>query len=279
MCTDPLYVLSLLLQLVVIMADSSQILRVLLPITIDGVSALQIYMAYLEKCTAKDVDTRTSRYIKFVKWMQDTGEHFDYALLSKYENYLLRVGNALSTIKVKLSNIRQFLLEAEKSGLLSSCIFYAKRGRPSKQSFVPILLQPNKEIKPKTSRGRRKKEQRVAEISEIRQVSATTSRRGRNGFKKTFLYDMFQIHNGVFSVELLKRSFRKLATAFHPDHTNGSQEQFLACKEAYDYLMDTINRNTYDVYTQNNQSFNTDNVSSFVHSVYRRIGGYSALSL
>lgn len=279
------------------MADSAKTLRTLLPIMMDGISALQIYMAYLEGCTAKDIDARTAKYVKFVQWVSDTGEHFDYAILEKYGHYLLRCGNAESTVKVKLSNIRQFLSAAEKKGILTDCVYYAKRGRrSSKQTFVPTTIlheeeQVNQE-QPKSRRGRKKKvvenvqqptvtEQQVAQPSEDVISTPQTSRkgRGRNGFKKTFLYDMFQIRNGIFSVELLKKSFRKLATAFHPDHTNGSQEQFLACKEAYEYLMDTINRNSYEVYTQNTQSLNSSEISSFVHSIYHRVGGYSALSL
>ena len=274
------------------MADTAKTIQVLLPIQIDGISALQVYMAYLEGCTAKDMDTRTSRYIKFVQWMSDTCEHLDYAILEKYGAFLIRSGNAESTVKIKLSNIRQFLLAAESRGIISNCVYYAKRGRRSKtQTFVPTVVareesSQSQQEQPKR-RGRKKK---VVEATTtqpqnevvVEQVASPTvsseqprSLRGRNGFKKTFLYDLFQINDGMFSIELLKKSFRKLATAFHPDHTNGSQEQFLACKEAYEYLMDTITRNSYSVYTQNTQTSST--VSDFVHSIYRRIGGYSAI--
>ena len=282
------------------MADTAKTLQILLPIQIDGISALQIYMAYLEGCTAKDIDARTTKYVKFVQWVQSVNEHFDYAILEKYSAFLRRSGNAESTIKVKISNIRQFLSSAESKGILSNCVYYAKRGRRSStQNYVPTVIphedstqqnQEQNQEQPKR-RGRKKK---VVEVTPneviIEQVASSTptqetqqeqpkSRRGRNGFKKTFLYDLFQIRSGIFSVEILKKSFRKLATTFHPDHTNGSQEQFLACKEAYEYLMDTINRNSYDVYTQNAQSLNSSEISTFVHSIYHRIGGYSAIMI
>lgn len=270
------------------MTDTTKTLQILLPIQIDGISALQIYMAYLEGCTAKDIDARTAKYIKFIQWVYDTCEHLDYAILEKYGAFLRRSGNAESTIKVKISNIRQFLSVAEDKGLLSNCVYYAKRGRHSStRTYVPTIIEheeSTQQEQPKSRRGRKKKVVVVPPNEVVEQATSSTytpeqskSRRGRNGFKKTFLYDLFQIHNGVFSVELLKKSFRKLATTFHPDHTNGSQEKFLACKEAYDYLMDTINRNSYDVYTQNAQSLNSNAISAFVHSIYHRIGGYSSI--
>jgi hypothetical protein len=199
----------------------------------------------------------------FLRWASATSDfHWDYTVLPRYAEHLKSLGNAERTISDKISNIRQFLLAAEGDKIIPKCVYYAKRGRKPKAktstSILNALAIPEK--KPVFTNT----------------TNSLSSRFIPKGYRKTFLYDMFGMHsNTPFSFDRMKKSYRRLATVLHPDHEHGSQERFIACKDAYDFLSDTVHRVSYELYVIDGK--NHQDVSSFVRSVYERIGGYSTL--
>lgn len=238
--------------------DSRSTVQFLLQTKIDDVCALHIYMAYMDTCTNSDKDARSNHFVTFIKWVYDTNSKLDYSVLTKYSNYLLDNGEKANTTNIKISHIRQFLLSAERVGLIKDCVYYAKRGR--KPRVCPIAVTRKTKI-------------------ESNQDSIQKKRRGRpckekEGFRKTFLYDLFQI-DPYFIDDDIKKSFRVLARVFHPDHTEGSQEKFLACQEAYNYLLDQKSRIQYAVFTETPRG--NKEIKVFVESIYNRIGGYETL--
>lgn len=224
-----------------------------LSINVTNVNGMSLFLPYLEICTCRDIDTRCCRFLAFLKWASSC-ENFswDYGTLPRYSEHLRSIGNAERTIKDKLSNIRQFLFEDERNGLIPKCV-YLTRGR--KRSVNIGLVVASKQV--------------VEECKVVTQTEIT------KGFKKAFLYDLFGLcQSKPFSPGVLKNSYRKLAAVWHPDH-NGESERFLACKDAYDYLSDIVTRVSYDMYVSGTRV--TGDVSAFVKSVYSRIGGYDAL--
>lgn len=262
------------------MADISSTLQFLLQTSLDGVCSLHIFMTYMDKCTCKDRDIRGSHFIPFVKWAYDVNAKLDYSALTKYASYLESNGEQQKTISVKISHIRQFLKAAEDAGLIRDCVYYAKRGRKARKAIPlavrhqPIQFRPGAFQSTQDSTKKRRGRPRKNPVNE-----ETGNLKSQNrGFERTFLYDMFQI-NTIFTEDILKKSYRKLALYFHPDHEEGSQEKFLACKEAYDYLMDAVKRVKYDLYIQNPRGIGFKDVKDFVQSIYQRIGGYASLEL
>lgn len=245
----------------------------LLHMDVDGVCGLPLYMPYLRICNAKDADARCRRFVTFIRWASATSDfHWDYTVLPRYAEHLKSLGNAERTILDKISNIRQFLLAAEGDKIIPKCVYYAKRGRKPKDTSSCFPVPVKKESAKRTGHGNRSSRSSVIP----------------NGFRKTFLYDLFgipytdgSVKFPKFSMELVKKSYRRLATVFHPDHVGGSHERFMACKDAYDFITDTVHRVSYELYVSGMKGVNSSsvsNVSSFVHSVYQRIGGYAVLS-
>ena len=235
----------------------------LLHMDVDGVCGMHLYMPYIRVCNAKDADARCRRFVMFLRWASATSDfHWDYTVLPRYAEHLKSLGNAERTISDKISNIRQFLLAAEGDKIIPKCVYYAKRGRKPKAkmstSIRNALAIPEK--KPVFTNT----------------TNSLSSRFIPKGYRKTFLYDMFGMHsNTPFSFDRMKKSYRRLATVLHPDHEHGSQERFIACKDAYDFLSDTVHRVSYELYVIDGK--NHQDVSTFVRSVYDRIGGYSTL--
>lgn len=239
----------------------------LLHMDVDGVCGMHLYMPYLRICNAKDADARCRRFVMFLRWASATSDfHWDYTVLPRYAEYLKSLGNADRTISDKISNIRQFLLAAEGDKIIPKCVYYAKRGRKPKAktstSILNALAIPEK--KPFFANN----------------LNVTSANKPMlfipKGYRKTFLYDMFGMcKDKPFSFDRMKKSYRRLATVLHPDHEHGSQERFIACKDAYDFLSDTVHRVSYELYVIDGK--NHQDVSSFVRSVYDRIGGYSTL--
>ena len=70
-------------------------------------------------------------------------------------------------------------------------------------------------------------------------------------------------------VEDIKKSYRKLALEFHPDHNNGSQEaeeKFKSITEAYGVLIDPVKRRKYDSFRRNRFSGAHSGYSDFGYS-------------
>ena len=234
--------------------QSGAAIKELLNLRVGGVCGMRLYMPYIRVSTVKDIEQRGRRFLAFLRWASTLQDfQWDYRVLALYSDYLKSLGNAQSTIAEKVSNIRQFLKAAENDDVIPQCVYYAKRGRKPKSSSstLPALCPV-----------------------ESRVVVGTPQISVSKGFRKTFLYDMFGLGK-VFSYDYMKRSYRKLATVFHPDHENGSKERFIACREAYDFLSDNGHRLSYDLYINNRTT--PQDVVSFVHSVYQRFGGYSTL--
>lgn len=270
------------------MVDTSANIQFLLQTTIGGVCMLHVFTSYMNVCTYKDRDVRANQFISFVKWANNTNSGLDYSVLTKYADFLKFCGGKEKTISVVVSHVRQFLKVAESEGLISKCV-YTKRGRSrkattiarinpkTKQIIDPIL--ESQQVAPKKRRGRPRKNKVVEEVRDnFTQERETVSEHIINDvFKKSFLYDLFHITTS-FTEEELKRSFRRMAMSFHPDRDCGSQERFLACKEVYEYLQNTVNKVTYDFYIQETDSVDFSTVDDFVHSIYQRIGGYAVLN-
>lgn len=243
------------------MADSRATVQFLLQTKIDDVCALHIYMSYMDTCTNSDKDIRSGHFVPFIKWVYDTNSKLDYSVLTKYSNYLQTNGERANTVNIKISHIRQFLISAERVGLIKDCVYYAKRGRKPKVSPIAVKNKHKQEEKPKSDESQKKRRGRP--------------RKEELGFRKTFLYDLFQI-DPYFVEDDIKKSFRILARVFHPDHTEGSQEKFLACQEAYNYLLNSETRLHYAIYTETPRG--NKEIKQFVESIYNRIGGYETLN-
>lgn len=236
------------------MADTLTTIQFLLQTQVDNVCALHIYMSYMDTCISVDKDTRSNHFVPFIKWVYETNSKLDYSVLTKYTNYLTSLGELDKTIVIKISHIRQFLISAEKKGLIKDCVYYAKRGR--KSSNTPLISTNTSKPSQRKKRGRPRKEESL------------------KGFQKTYLYDLFSIDSD-FTDSDIKKSFRSLARVFHPDHSDGMQDKFLICKEVYNYLMNIDTRKQYYRYTESSK-YNRE-VGDFVESVYRRLGGYSVI--
>ena len=238
------------------MADTLTTIQYLLHTQVDNVCALHIYMSYMDTCTSVDKDTRSNHFIPFIRWVYDTNSKLDYSVLTKYTNHLKSIGDLDKTIIIKISHIRQFLISAERAGLIKDCVYYAKRGRKSNKPTQLVLQVSRINPIPKKKRGRPRKEASL------------------QGYQKTYLYDLFQVdHN--YTEKDIKRSFRILARVLHPDHGEGLQEKFLVCKEVYTYLLNTDTRNKYNSYVEGSK-YDKD-VKVFVESAYRSLGGYSII--
>ena len=236
------------------MARSKEIdLASLLSMEIDGVCALHVYLPYLKEGSCKDMDRRCRRFVAFLEWASsdEVEAHWEPNLLTQYAEHLRNLGNSERTVYEKVSNIRQFLLCAEASDVIPQVVVYSKRGRKPKER--PSI--------PKVFVGNPLRTRRTKRIS---------------GFRKTFMYDLFGIEMETFSSDALKRSYRRLANILHPDHSNCSPEYFLACNDAYKFLMSSVSRLAYNQYIQG-KSY-TMQVPDFVRDVYNRIGGYPTLN-
>ena len=239
----------------------------LLHMEVDGVCGLHLYMPYLRTCNAKDVDSRCRRFVMFLRWASSKSDfHWDYTVLPRYAEHLKSLGNAERTVSDKLSNIRQFLLTAEECNIIPKCVYYAKRGRKPKANTSTSILN---------ALAIPEKRPIFTDSSKVKSLNKPTLFIPK-GYRKTFLYDLFGVcKDKPFSFDRMKKAYRKLATVLHPDHEHGSQERFIACKDAYDFLSDTVHRVSYELYVIDGK--NHQDVSSFVRSVYDRIGGYSTL--
>lgn len=236
------------------MARSKEIdLASLLSMEIDGVCALHVYLPYLKVGGCKDMDLRCRRFVAFLEWASsdEVEAHWEPNLLAQYAEHLRTLGNSERTVSDKVSNIRQFILCAEAEDVIPQVVVYAKRGRKPKER--PSI--------PKVFVGKPLRTSRTKHIS---------------GFKKTFVYDLFGMEMETFSSDALKRSYRRLATLLHPDHSDCSPEYFLACNDAYKFLMSSVRRLSYNQYIQG-KSYTTQ-VTDFVRDVYNRIGGYPTLN-
>ena len=273
-----------------VMADTSSKVQFLLQTTLGGVCALHMFMAYMDNCTYKDKDVRGNQFVSFVKWANDTNSLLDYSVLTKYADYLKFRGGKEKTVGVVISHIRQFLKAAESVSLINKCV-YTKRGRSrkavtiarinpkTKQIIDPVLESIQNQNPPKKKRGRPRKNKVIEQVvnETVEETNLNLTSQIENVFKKSFLYDLFQI-TSAFTEDELKRSFRRMAMFFHPDRDCGSQERFLACKEVYEYLQNTVNKVTYDFYIQEADNLDFSSVDEFVHSIYQRIGGYLVLN-
>lgn len=236
------------------MARSKEIdLVSLLSMEIDGVCALHVYLPYLKVGDCKDMELRCRRFVAFLEWASsdEVEVHWEPNLLTQYAEHLRTLGNSKRTVSDKVSNIRQFLLCAEASDVIPQVVVYAKRGRKPKE----------RQSIPKVFVGKPLRIRRTKRIS---------------GFRKTFMYDLFGMEMETFSSDALKRSYRRLAKLLHPDHSDGSPEYFLACNDAYNFLMSSVRRLSYNHYIQGKSD--TVQVPDFVWDVYNRIGGYATLN-
>lgn len=236
------------------MARSKEIdLASLISMEIDGVCALHVYLPYLKVGTCKDMDVRCRRFVAFLEWAaSDNVEvHWEPNLLTQYSEHLRTLGNSERTVSDKVSNIRQFLLCAESSDVIPQVVVYAKRGRkPNERPSIPKVF--------------------------VGKPLRTSRKKRISGFKKTFMYDLFGIEMETFSSDALKRAYRRLAKLLHPDHSDCSPEYFLACNDAYNFLMSSVRRLSYNHYIQGKSD--TVQVPDFVLDVYNRIGGYATLN-
>ena len=236
------------------MARSKEIdLASLISMEIDGVCALHVYLPYLKVGTCKDMDVRCRRFVAFLEWASsdEVEAHWEPNLLTQYSEHLRTFGNSERTVSDKVSNIRQFLLCAESSDVIPQVVVYAKRGRkPNERPSIPKVF--------------------------VGKPLRTSRKKRISGFKKTFMYDLFGIEMETFSSDALKRAYRRLAKLLHPDHSDCSLEYFLACNDAYNFLMSSVRRLSYNHYIQGKSD--TVQVPDFVLDVYNRIGGYATLN-
>lgn len=230
------------------------ILEELIRITLGDVPALTIYMAYVQSSDIATLKIRGRRFLEFAHWASEIQDFsWDYTVLSRYSSFLSQK-NSPSTVSQKISMIRQFILSAESAGLISKCVYYNKRGRKPKHPETQLVYV-----------GSPKHE-------DLGEIQLKTSKR----CKKTYLMDLFGL-TSPFNQSTLHKAYKQVALLVHPDHAGGSHKAFCACKEAFDFLADTQNRNDYLKYINGVKFEGSSYIKTFSKNIFSCMGGISAL--
>lgn len=216
--------------------------KTFMSINVRGVNGLHLLMPYISSADVKTADKRAKRLADFLLWAEKLPDfQWNGTAIDRYADHLRSIGNKQNSIDQKTSSVRQFLLAAQKSNVISDCVFYKKRGRKPLHPITDMVFVP----RPNVHTSKRPKR----------------SRRPR--FKAGYLYDLFGIDMAFTDLEL-RRSYLVMAQTLHPDRNKaeGSHEKFIACKEAYDYLIN--NRVVYEMFVKGKLGQGSDDVKSFV---------------
>lgn len=232
-----------------------QHLRTLSDTVIGGVSSYDLFNAWITSTQTQDLYARVMVFKSLVLWANENCYTFPLwcgEILTRWEEHLKSIGNKPSTIAVKLSNVRQVLLVAQSEGIIPTCVYYQRRGRKPKNPETRLAVIP--EQPKKKAQSEKPKRTFVSSPGKI---------------DRTFLYSFFDLDED-FTSEDLKQAFKRVATQYHPDHNSSGNatEQFLACREMYNFLADEESRSLYEDFTHQKRGRPNTIVMSFITNMH-----------
>lgn len=225
------------------MASNEALIMELLKLKADDVGGIQLYASYVKRKEPKTLHRRLLSLVEFMRWASNRrGFEWEGASVTAYRMHLVRTRQlAKSTVSTKLAHVRAFLLAGEQEGIIDKCVYYAKRGPAPKKMRTELAI-----FEKATEQEKRRAKREKAKADAIaRETIAATSRQ----IAKQALYRLFGLPE-IFSETQLKKAFRHVASAYHPDVNKDKKanEYFLLYRDAFDVLSDVVSRTKYDFY-------------------------------
>lgn len=235
--------------------------RTLDGLAVGGVSAAALWAAYEATATGcRTLRTRHSAWASYAAWMTAQGERMDAGTLARYA---ASVSGTRGAIAVRLAHVRGVLRAGVAARLLPDGVVAAGRRRGG-------WSRAARKIIPKLA---------FKSLPYLGEVSAGTptpkKRKAKRGFRKRYLADLFRLESVEWTLEDLRRSYRRLAARLHPDH-GGDAARFRALTDAYSWLSQAMHSSVFKlcVWVSHDRHAEVERVS---RAAFDALGGYEGL--
>lgn len=226
-----------------------------------GVSAADLWRTYEEQATGcRTLRTRRAAWAGFAAWMTAGGECLDADTLT---HYAASVHGTRGAVAVRLAHVRGVLRAGMGAHLLPDGVVVVGRRRGGHSRAARKII-PKLAFKS------------LPFLGEVAQESTSPkARKKKRGFRKRYLADLFRLESVAWTLEDLRRSYRRLAAKLHPDH-GGDADRFRALTDAYEWLAKDMHSSVFKlcIWVSHDRHAEVERVS---RAAFEALGGYEAI--
>lgn len=233
--------------------------RTLDGLAVGGVSAADLWHEYEEQATGcRTLRTRRAAWAGFAAWMTAGGEFLDADTLGRYA---ASVTGTRGAVAVRLAHVRGVLRAGIGAAMLPEGVVVGRRRGGHSRAARKII--PSLRLKS------------LPFLGDIPTDTPPKKRKAKKGFKKRFLADLFRLESVEWTLEDLRRSYRRLAARLHPDH-GGDPARFRALTDAYTWLSQDMHSSVFKlcIWVSHDRHAEVERVS---RAAFEALGGYEGL--